>query len=401
MSIKVEQIKQSGIIVKDYDNNLTVKQIYLVLKSIPEISVDSTKNPFIITYKNKEIKLCIKNISYLGQPHLHYKKRIQISKEWKELLQDDNTFLCGIYSYDSQIIFCLFDTTKYKNNALNNSSAHIHTMDLYKAIELGVFSKTDKNGNNITVFTKNNFNKVFNNILFNKNIAVNNELELFKDFSNTLNINWNGIDCYKEMIDNNFNNAYQAEWAGFYLEYKFSNFLKSNQEYKKYCVYISDEDEIQNKTKDSIDLDLWFDDQKYYGDLKTHDIDQNLLGNDKKSILNAIELYNKVWYVVFSHRTIKDKNLGEVTEFWNIELNKRFKETRVGKIKKLDSYLSKMKNSVKLDNFTILEINKFNQQYLKDFNQGKNSNNNIRNTKISIKKADIENDNFVIYRQKF
>ncbi len=59
-----------------------------------------------------------------------------------------------------------------------------------------------------------------------------------------------------------------------------------------------------------------------------------------------------------------------------------------------------MKNSVQLDNFVILEINQFNRQYLVDFNQGKNSDGNPRNIKISIKKEDIKNDNFAIYRQK-
>ncbi len=59
-----------------------------------------------------------------------------------------------------------------------------------------------------------------------------------------------------------------------------------------------------------------------------------------------------------------------------------------------------MKNSVQLDNFVVLEINQFNRQYLVDFKQGKNSDGNPRNIKISIKKEDIKNDNFAIYRQK-
>jgi hypothetical protein len=41
----------------------------------------------VAEYKNKEINICIKAISYLGIPHLHYKKRIQIPKEWKQILQ--------------------------------------------------------------------------------------------------------------------------------------------------------------------------------------------------------------------------------------------------------------------------------------------------------------------------
>jgi hypothetical protein len=69
----------------------------------------------------------------------------------------DNNFLSstgfklGVYSYKNQNTFCLFDTAKYKNNQLNNSSAHIHTMDLHKARKDGIFEKTDKQGNNIIV----------------------------------------------------------------------------------------------------------------------------------------------------------------------------------------------------------------------------------------------------------
>jgi hypothetical protein len=59
----------------------------------------------------------------------------------------------------------LFDTAKYKNNQLNNSSAHIHTMDLHKARKDGIFEKTDKQGNNIIVFTEQNFQKVFDMVL--------------------------------------------------------------------------------------------------------------------------------------------------------------------------------------------------------------------------------------------
>ncbi len=48
----------------------------------------------------------------------------------------------------------------------------------------------------------------------------------------------------------------------------------------------------------------------------------------------------------------------------------------------------------------VLEINQFNRQYLVDFKQGRNSDGKPRNIKISIKKEDIKNDNFAIYRQK-
>jgi hypothetical protein len=140
---------------------------------------------------------------------------------------------------------------------------------------------------------------------------------------------------------------------------------------------------------------------KFYGDLKAHTINTNVIGNDKRTVIKAIQNFKKIWYVVFSHKTIKDKDCnGGVTEFWNKELNKRYKKTGEGKFKKLDSYLNRMKHSAQLDSLVILEINEFNKKYLADFHQGKNSNNTTRKTKISIKNKDINNENFAIYRQK-
>jgi hypothetical protein len=65
------------------------------------------------------------------------------------------------------------------------------------------------------------------------------------------------------------------EWAGFYLEYKFEQFLNNKPSYKKYCQY------IQYKSKGGIDLDLWFEQEQFLGDLKAHTIGGGLLGNDK------------------------------------------------------------------------------------------------------------------------
>ncbi len=393
MTIKIEQITKTGLVVNDFDNKLSIPNICKIFSKY--IKITSTKNPFNATYKNKSIQLCVKNISYLGIPHPHYKKRIQIPESWKKILQNDNTLLLGIYSYKNSITFCLFDTKKYKNNRLNNSSAHIHTMDLYQARKLGIFKKTDNMGNNITVFTKDNFNTVFDEVLFNKTVESNNEINVFQEFSKTLSRDWKGIDCYQEMINAKFNNAYQPEWAGFYLEYKLKHFLNNNPSHQQYCKY------LQNKQNDEIDLDLWFSKEEFYGDLKTHTINQNLLGNDKNTVHLAINNYQKIWYIAFAHHTKKDKDFGGITtRFWNQSLNDRYKITGKGKIKELNSYLLRMKNSVKLDHFVILEINQFNKQYLSDFNQGRNSNNTDRKVKISIKNKDIQNDNFAIYRQK-
>jgi len=399
MPIKIEQITKTGLVVSDYDKTLKPNEMKRLLSKQQHLEIQSNKNPYIAKYRDKAINLYTKNITYLGRKKdkdgnyddwEHYKKRIQIGKNFKPISKQENTLLLGVYHYDDTNVFCVFDKQSYENSSANNASAHIHTMDIHKAKKLGIFEKTDKKGNNIIVFTEQNFAKAFDMVLLNEKTTLSNEINIFNDFSNTLNTNWDGVSCYTEMINASFNNAYQSEWAGFYLEYKFEEFLTKNPRYQNICQY------KQNKTSGSIDLDLWFKQGKYYGDLKAHNINQNLLGNDKTNIYKAISGYKKVWYIAFSHHTIKDKDKnGVTTQFWNQKLN-----SNKGKKKKLDSYLSRMKHSVTLDNFVVLEINQFNQKYLVDFEQGKNSDGMPRNIKISIKNKDIKNDNFAIYRQK-
>jgi hypothetical protein len=395
MPIKIEQITKTGLVVEDYDVKISPIELKKLLFNQKYLKIKSNKNPYIAKYKNKEIVLCVKIISYLGIPHLHHKKRIQIPKEWKGVLQQENSLLLGVYLYDNEITFCLFDTTKYKNNRLNNSSAHIHTMDLHKARVDGIFSKIDNKGNKITVFTWQNFEKVFDLILLGNKITLADELSIFNKFSKSLSLDWKGVDCYKEMITADFNQAYQGVWSGFYLEYKFKEFLHNNSNYKSICQY------KQNKKNNEIDLDLWFNDKQFYGDLKAHTEGGTLLGNDKDNINLAVQKHQKVWYIVFTHTTIKDneKN-GIVTKFWNKKLNERYEKTGKGKLKKLDSYLSRMKYSIQLKHFVVLEINQFNKKYLADFNQGRNSDNSSRKQKIAIKNKDINNDNFAIYRKE-
>lgn len=54
------------------------------------------------------------------------------------------------------------------------------------------------------------------------------------------------------MIENNYNNAKQSEWAGFFVEYKFIKFLEDFPESIKICTYTA------NKKDGDIDLDLNF-----------------------------------------------------------------------------------------------------------------------------------------------
>jgi len=374
---KVEQIYK-GIIVNDFDEKKGKKEILEILQTIFE-NVEVKKNYFEVN----GIKLFIKNITYLGNPHPNHKKRIQISKGWGEYLKDENSYLIGLYSYKTTQIFVLFDKENFIKRDTNNSSAHVSSLDLLKAYELGYFSKIDIRGNKIYLVTKQNFKNFLQN--YRKGVfPLNEELSLFQEFKKLLTNypKWYGIDAIKELIKFNFPDKYQSEWAGFYFEFLFEQFIKNNN-------YLTIVEYIKHKKLSEIDLDLYFKKSNFYGDLKTHSTSSSaILGNDKTTINKALSL-GKIWYVVLSHQTIKDSEKEfEVTIFWNKLRNKS----------NLYSYGKRMKNSVILDKLQILEINNFNKQYLSDFKQGKNSNGKERNVKIKINKKDI--NNFLIFNER-
>ena len=337
----------------------------------------------------KQIFVYFKNISYLGNPHPIYKKRIQIPGSFKELYNKNaykniKTLLLGVYKYKNNILFCDFDTSTYVNKKMNNSSAHIYTIDLLKGLETGFFQKRDKFGNKLTVFTKEKV-KDFYKYKF-EHTEIESKIEIvntFDEFFKSIPKYWFGIDCYKDMIKAGYNNKFQSEWVGFYLEYLLDSYINDHHLYDVVRY-------LQNKKTDEVDLDLFFSKINSYGDLKTHSASSpEILGNDLETIENLVK-DGKVYYIVCNHEARLDKDFDfEVTKFWNTIQNKE----------NLLSYSNKMKHDAKLKNYIILEINKFNFKYLKVYKQGKNSNGKARKPKISINNKDI--GNFLIHMVEF
>ena len=378
---KVEQILNNGEVVMDYDAKLKVQDIKSILSKYIEIT--SNKNPFECKYKNKDFNICIKQITYLGNPHPDFKKRIQISKDWKVYLKSEDTLLMGIYSYMNSNIFVIFDKSKYKNNNLNNSSAHVHTIDIQKALEYGVFEKTDSRGNIITILREDKLIDVINNFISKNENKKPEEIKLFDIFSDSLEKKWFAVDCYDEMFNIDYSKKKWAEWQAAYLEFKFETFIDKNKKYQSICTFVS------NKKKGELDFDLNFN-NKYLGDLKMHsESSPSIMGNKKESFVEAMKKYNKFWFVVFFHDTEKDK-------YHNYKATKHWEDLLV----KDDPsrYREKMKYSIELKNMKILEVNKYNYKYVNDLTQGKNSDGNSRTLKVQINKKYI--DNFLIYNRE-
>ena len=236
------------------------------------------------------------------------------------------------------------------------------------------------NGNTITIFTKEKIMD-FYKYKFSHN-EIESKIEIvntFDDFFASISKDWYGIECYQEMIEANYNNKFQSEWGGFYLEFLLNQYIEE----KNISNIIRFN---KQKAINKIDLDLYFPKINSFGDLKTHsESSGGILGNDLETIKKIIE-NGKIYYVVCNHKTTKDKdNEYIVTTFWNTVQGKD----------NLMSYANKMKHSIHLESFYILEINKYNFKYIDIFNQGINSDGKKRNPKISISNKNI--NNFIIH----
>lgn len=384
---KVEQIDFLGNIVMDYGEILSRKELGTILmKSFPcKIATDGFAYG---TYENTYYCLCFKNISYLGTPHPTFKKRIQIPSSFVTAYKNNShngikTFFIGIYKYKDNIVFVNFNTDNYVQNKAHNSSAHVLTIDLSYATMQSIHLKKDARKNEIFCFTPSSVNHFFEMYVLRTTDFTPPLFTIFNTFYDDINHQWNGVDCYKKMMAASYHRSKQPEWAGAYLEFEFENYIQSSSKVQSMVTYAPERSRL------GIDLDLYFPLLNEYGDLKAHtSTSTSIIGNKTSTIQQCISGNNSVYYIVFNHESTYDKNYGyTVTEFWNQALHKD----------NLRSYSNKMKHSVTITSYMILEINEKNYRYLKtDFQQNfKNSDGNKRSGKICISKKVLPN--FIIH----
>ena len=386
-NVKVDQIYH-GSVIEDYGEILTNSELQFIIKGLFQNLIVENNGYLYGKYRDKEYCIYYKNISYLGNPHPKFKKRIQISNEFKTLYDENfkkniTTLLIGVYKYKDKILLCDFDTSTYIKRKAHNSSAHVYTIDLINGERNGLFEKKDIRGNVITVFNKDNVINYLDSKLFNED---NTKIEVFDtldDFFIHMAKEWLGMEAYADMIEHNYRNKYQPEWPGFYLEYKLEEYLIKNNKQDVITFY-------QNSKKGEVDLDLQFPQLGFFGDLKAHSVTSSgIQGNDYETIMKLLETQS-IYYIVANHETEKDSDHNyEVTKFWNTVQNK----------KDLMSYSNKMKYGVKIKSYYVLELNKYNKQYIDVFNQGKNSDGSLRNPKISISMKNL--NNFLVHIIEF
>lgn len=338
-------------------------------------------------------------VTFLGGNGNHpiFKKRIQLKPWFKDAYyqlrgKSAMVHFMGVYHYNGNVIFVDFEPETYIGNLMHNSSAFVYTNDLYRAMKDGVAFRRDFNGHGITTISRNKFCSYIN---AGKNVSTvmptADLVEAFKSFNSTFPfLKWiRGIDAIREMADNNWPDWRQTEWAGWFLEYKFSTYIEENGVTKiVYC---------KNKKKnDLLDFDLWFPHHRFYGDLKASDEIKELApGNDQETFMEALNRHDRFWYVVFEHETIKDSDSDTGHKF-AVE-RAAFILTKDGTVP-LPSRNKRhrdLKYKICFNRMLILEINRFNyQDMLKTFNQGRQPDGKPRAKKFLVRKhlpAALEN----------
>ena len=305
----------------------------------------------------------------------------------------------GVYHYGDvfhgdNIVFVDFQKATYLLKKGHNSSAHVYTNDLFQAMTYGVFTKEDKYGNTITAVRKDRFK----DYLIGKHIQSSNLFDLFRQFNCGFSFGqWlKALDVIKEMHENEWHQWRQAEWAGWFLEYKFNKFtIEENVTNQMRYVGSS------LKREGDLDFDIRFDEADFYGDLKASDVSKRETpGNDQQNLTECIYRYDKFWYVIYEHETIKDSE----------QLNYEATRARNRYIKSVDpsyendelSYHKRMKSQVKFVKMSIVELNRINfREALTDFHQGRQPDGKARALKFNINKKVLENDNFVVFRYTY
>jgi len=410
MNIKCEQIRSDFILDINYDEPLRPKELLqIAIKTLGE------NNCKVILFNNKKVLkylkpqgtceiLLLSAVTYMGGNGQHpiFKKRSQLKNWYKDIVNSyENDSKCnvrfiGVYHYKGNIIFLDYEKDTFMNKKMHNSAVHVYTNDLYQAMKQGIFTRIDKNSNIIHAIK----HSEFKNYLNDNAIAYDNELfRIFKEFNQTFKFgSWiTAKEAIVAMHKNNWKNWKQTEWAGWYLEAMFSQFCKENH-LENTISYIGD----SNKKQGDLDFDLWFEKDHFYGDLKSSDIaKKEAPGNDQKNFVTCINLYDKFWYVIYEHETIKDNidNNYEATKFRNNYLLTQG-EWPKGKTFNELSYSNRMKRSVQFTKMTIIELNRINYRIvLDDFNQGHQQDGSERKPKFKINKKNIEN--FVVFRYKY
>ena len=330
-------------------------------------------------------------VTFLGGHGNHpvFKKTIQLKQWFKpaHMVLRRNGYVphfLGVYHFNGNIVFVDFKADTYLRRKMHNSSAFVYVNDLFRAMKDGIAERVDLHGNVIRTIRS---DKLFDSLSGDADLGGDAQLiERFRQFNKEMPFKqWlKASDAIPEMHDANWPKWRETEWAGWFLEYKFSDFL--DRKNVKEIVYHGN----SGKKKGALDFDLLFPLQKFYGDLKASDSKEKTSpGNDQHNLFEAFSRFDRFWYVIYEHDTVKDKTQGNEMTRFRYEYLVSLKDS---KAKDPLSYADRMKHSVNFKRMMILELNRANcGEILSAFNQGRQPDGKARAAKFLINKQNVEN----------
>lgn len=392
----VDQIGPDGELIQAVDTKLSeTRKNQLLLGALPGARVETYAGERVVRFGDQ--LLLKKQVTHLGRPWPGFKKRIQIPRKWIDVERQASADglrvrFIGIYHFGAVTIFVDFDPTTYVTRKANNSAAHVSTNDLFQAQTSGQFSRVDRNQNLLTSVRADEFAHYLVDGYQPRHPRIAVFQRLNSEFLGRERIE--ALDAVKAMHAAGWPDTFQAEWPGFFLEYRFDHFLRSQKlnhlvEYQK------------AKGKGRFDYDIVFrkeGDIAFYGDLKASNITKHESpGNDAEDIRRCVEQFGRFWYVIYEHETTHAKdNADRATIAWN-EWKRSVGFQARNAFNPL-SYATKFKESVRFVKMSILEVNPANfNVVLGDFNQGQQPGGAARALKVMIKKRNV--DNFLIYSE--
>lgn len=402
MNEKSQQIDSRLNVLLDCDQPLSPAEIRQTISralrdcrdvSLEEIVIGRARKGILCRTPDAEHVFLTAAVTFLGGRGNHplFKKRIQLPNAFKEECSRLSgkgavVHFLGVYHYSGNIVFVDFGTDTYMRRKMHNSSAFVYVNDLFRAMKDGVAHRIDCRGNSITAIRYNCFADY---ILGSCRRGDDELIEVFEGFNAEFPFSeWvTGQQAIHEMQEGAWSKWRETEWAGWLLEYRFSAFLSRGK--IESVVYRGND----GKKEGELDFDLLFPQKKFYGDLKASDAARKEApGNDRVNLLQAIDRYDRFWYVIYEHETEKDRDCGNPVTRYRAELI--FKVT--GEAIDPLSYAGRMKSRVCFTRMMILEVNRGNiGDVLADFHQGRQPDGTKRKVKVLINKRNI--DNFLVY----
>lgn len=407
MNIPCEQIRSDLSLDIAMDEVLPQKRMFeVVAEALGEENCDYikfNKTHKVLRYKKDdgtyELFLVLA-VSFMGGKHPVFRHRSQLKTWYKEIYdeyKDNNNYnirILGVYHYQGNIIFVEFKKETYLKKKMHNSAAWVYTNDLYQAMKDGTFKRIDKNNNEIVAIKYTKLKEYIDGNI----VDTGNELfHIFESFNDSFEFgHWlPASQAIPEMHRSGWSKWKETEWPGWFLEYRVDKYIR---EYglENRILYVGS----SRKRAGELDFDLWFDESNFYGDLKASDsAKKESPGNDQDNFIECINKYDKFWYVIYEHDTLKDSedNDYEATRF---RTNYIRDNNEWPKKKPWDelSYHTRMKNSVMFVKMYIIELNRINyREVLSDFNQGVQPSGDARKPKFKITKNNI--DNFIVFSE--